>query len=255
MTTDAIRETQNSYKREMVVGVATSLISSLIIWFCRWIFSSVSTVGADLPTTIESIIYTKAASVAEFTPFIMVLDLIQIVLLAAMLSVVYMSATIKWRIKREVTRDLKEKQDYEELARCRVNVQTENQARQYTRKLRRKLRALEKESKRVRVQLWVLLVITLLIVATILSAVVTFVRKPIELKNQFDLELQIIAPYVEEGVITELRSKWILMNSKKQYLEIYEIIDAILVEQNIGRYNWSLIKTITSGAGAPSSVY
>ena len=42
------------------------------------------------------------------------------------------------------------------------------------------------------------------------------------------------------------------MYSKEQYREIYTVIDKILEEHRISRYEWSTTKTIISGQETPA---
>lgn len=245
-------ETQKNYKKEILAGVITSLLSSMIVWFAGWVFESAPQIGATLPATIENIIYTKAASVTEFTPFLLALELVSIAVMTAVLAVVFLIATIKLRVKKDSERMLKKMIADAELEKAREESQTPEGEIIYRRKFRRRLSNMGKESRRLSRRLWTLLTLNILLVALLMSAMVNFVQKPVKLKEQFDLEIQIIAPYVEEEVITKLKSDWVLMYSKGQYLEIYDVIDAELEKQGISRYYWSTTRTIISGAETPA---
>lgn len=247
-------ETRKNYKKEILVGVITSLLSSMIAWFAGWILESAPQIGATLPATIENIIYTKAASVTEFTPFLLVLELVSIAVMTAVLAVVFLIATSKLRIQKDSERMLKKMIADAELEKYREESQTPEGEIIYRRKFRRRISDMDKESRRLSRKLWMLLSLNTLLIALLMSAMVHFVQKPIKLKEQFDLEIQIIAPYVEEDVITKLKSDWVLMYSKEQYLEIYDVIDAELEKQGISRYYWSTTRTIISGAETPAPV-
>lgn len=54
------------------------------------------------------------------------------------------------------------------------------------------------------------------------------------------------------GVISKLKSDWVMMYSKAQYLEIYKTIDAELEKLGISRYYWTTTGTIMSGAETPA---
>lgn len=245
-------ETQKNYKQEILVGVITSLLSSAILWLAGWMLESAPQLGATLPATIENIIYAKAASVTEFTPFLLVLELVSLVVITAVLTVVFLIATIKLRAKKDSERMLKKLLADTELEKCREESQTPEGEIIYRRKFRRRLSDMDKESRRLSRKLWMLLSLNILLIALLMSTMVNFLQKPIKLKEQFDLEIQIIAPYVEEDVIMELKSDWVLMYSKEQYLEIYDVIDAELEKQGISRYYWSTTRTMISGAETPA---
>lgn len=245
------KETWKSYKKDIVIGVVTSLLSSAILWFTGWVFEAAPRIGATLPVTIENIIYTKAASVTEFTPFLLVLELISVTTMTVVTVAVFITVTIKWRVRKESERVFREAVANAELEKCREEAQTTEEKKIYKRKLRRRISAFEKEIRRLGKEMWFLLIISVLMTVLLLGIMVNFTQKPIELKEQFDLEIQIISPYVEEEVITKLKSDWVMMYSKKQYQEIYKIIDAELEKQGISRYYWSTTGTIMSGADTP----
>lgn len=246
------KETWKSYKKDIVVGVITSLLSSAILWFAGWLFDTAPRVGATLPTTIENIIYTKAATVTEYTPFLLVLELIWVVVMTAVIFVVFMTATIKLRVEKEGERELKEMVANAELEKCREEAQTPEGKQVYKRKLRRRISAMEKEHRQAGRTMWLLIILLILLITLMLSMMVNFVQRPIELKKQFDLEVQVIAPYVDEDVIAKLKSDWVMMYSKAQYLEIYKTIDAELEKLGISRYYWTTTGTIVSGAETPA---
>lgn len=246
------KETWKTYKKDIVIGVVTSLLSSAILWFTGWMFETAPRICATVPVTIENIIYTKAASVTEYTLFLLVLELITIVTMAIAAVAILMTATIKWRAGKDSERIFREAAANAELEKCKEELKTTEEKTKYIRKVRRRIITLEKDSKQMGRKMWLLLTTLILLIAFLLSIMVNFVQKPIKLKEQFDLELQIISPYVEEDVIAKLKSDWIMMYSKKQYLEIYEIIDAELEKQGISRYYWSSTETILSGAEAPA---
>lgn len=212
-------ETRKNYKKEILVGVITSLLSSMIVWFAGWVLESAPQIGATLPATIENIIYTKAASVTEFTPFLLVLELVSIAVMTAVLAVVFLIATSKLRIQKDSERMLKKMIADAELEKYREESQTPEREIIYRRKFRRRISDMDKEIRHLSRKLWMLLTLNILLIALLMSTMVHFVQKPIKLKEQFDLEIQIIAPYVEEEVITKLKSDWVLMYSKEQYLE------------------------------------
>ena len=62
---------------------------------------------------------------------------------------------------------------------------------------------------------------------------VLFIITPITLLNQFEHDIKIIRPYVDEKTIYELESHWALMSNYDAYIEIHEIIEAIKVENGI----------------------
>lgn len=250
---EARKETWKIYKKDIVIGVVTSLLSSAILWFIGWLFNISPQVSATLPVTMENIIYTKAASVTEFTPFLLAIEIVSLAVMTAILAVVFWIATIELRIKKYSERKLKKMIADAELEKCREESQTSEGEIIYRRKFRRRLSDMDKESRHLGRKLWMLLTLNILIIALLMSIMVNSVQKPVKLKEQFDLEIQIIAPYVEEDVITKLKSDWVLMCSKEQYLEIYDVIEAELKKQGISRYHWSSTRTIISSAEIPAS--
>lgn len=57
--------------------------------------------------------------------------------------------------------------------------------------------------------------------------------KPANLWNSFEMSITKITPYVEDNEIKKLRSKWVSMNSKDDYLEIENYIKEIKKKNNL----------------------
>ena len=250
----AREETKKDYRKDLLIGVMASILASAILWTSEWLFKVVPQIGNALPVAIENIVYTKAASVTVYTPFLLTLRLATIIVLTAIFLAVFILATQKLH-KKELERDESIAADTKEKTRKSIENITPTTAEQqanYIRKIRRKTYMLKKKTKRIHIRILLLIEVTVLLAVFLLGIFIIFVQKPIELKKNFDLELQIISPYVDDSMITKLKSDWVLMYSKEQYREIYTVIDKILEEHRISRYEWSTTKTIISGQETPA---
>jgi len=77
--------------------------------------------------------------------------------------------------------------------------------------------------------------IILIILLIILSFVfIIYEYMPVRLKNTFDNNIIKITPYVETHDIEMLKSDWVRMTSREDYINIKEQIDTIIEKNNLG---------------------
>lgn len=75
----------------------------------------------------------------------------------------------------------------------------------------------KKVVRKMRADRWLLVIAAAFVSVFALLYVSTFVAKPFKLWERFELDLKVIAPYVEQGEIERLRSKWVLMKYQSDY--------------------------------------
>lgn len=110
---------------------------------------------------------------------------------------------------------------------------------------------LSKEDKKVirkmRGEGWLVAIVMTFVAVLTLLYTSTFIIQPFKLWERFELDLKVIAPYVEEGEIERLRSEWVLMKYQSDYDEIYEYIQEIQERQGIYSVEYSIAEIIEKG--------
>lgn len=245
------------YKKEIGLGIVTSIASSTIIWLAQWLVQTAPEVGKNLPATIENIIYAKASSVTEYTPFLVVSGLLQIFIFSIVLTGIIMYTVHDIRLEHELkkraapilhpekTSNISEPQNSKSTER-KPATKSEQLAKDLER-LKAEQTQLHKEWKSLQRRSWGLLAGAVILLVVIASIFQMFALSPIELKAKFDLSIQIIEPYVDDETVEKLRSDWILMKSAEDHAVIQSTIDDILNELDIQEIYWSTSETILSG--------
>lgn len=67
----------------------------------------------------------------------------------------------------------------------------------------------------------------------IISMASSMVLRPSQLWSVFERDITMITPYVEFEQINQLKSDWVCMRQKEDYLEIYEIINAVKEDNSL----------------------
>lgn len=126
-----------------------------------------------------------------------------------------------------------------------------NKTREYRKKIFKQQKKLSKEDKAVirkmRRRTWLPVIVMSFIAVSALLYTSTFVIKPFKLWENFELDLKVIAPYVEEGEIERLRSEWVLMKYRSDYDAIYEDIREVQERQGIYCVEYSLAGILEKG--------
>lgn len=102
-------------------------------------------------------------------------------------------------------------------------------------------------AKRKRLVNWLCVVAMFVISVFMFLYTSTFVIKPFKMWEQFELDLKVIAPYVEKGEIELLRSEWVLMKHQSDYDRIYEYICEVQRKQGIHCVEYSISEILEKG--------
>ncbi len=104
-----------------------------------------------------------------------------------------------------------------------LSLKETNEAQHTTLKTEKELMRYIKLSKKL-----VKVTIALVTTSILLYMSLTFtIYKPLSLASKFELDITMIYPYVEESKIHELKSDWVSMRSKAEYIEIYDYIKLV----------------------------
>ena len=98
--------------------------------------------------------------------------------------------------------------------------------RQYNKIKRKANKSVKGEVKEVKRGFFVILILLIMIMAIAISCF----YYPWAMWKTFQLDIIQISPYTDETVIKMLKSKWVSMDEKKEYIEIYDQINSIKLE-------------------------
>lgn len=221
-----MRDVCRKYKREICIGVVVSLITTAILKFGDWLVIVAPSIGASIFETASNILYSFAATYTDNF-------LLRIFLFGCFGVLVGISAsTIKAGIKvykdtlslEKKIKDIPRKKlgEISEQAIKELYLEKTFNGPESMPKLIQNGKAIGKAS----ISLIVLITLMYLFIAY-------FVVAPMNLYNKFERDLIKIAPYIEENVITQLKSDWVCMRNKSDHDKIYVIIDKVKEEYSL----------------------
>lgn len=125
-----------------------------------------------------------------------------------------------------------------------------NKTREYRKKIFKQQKKLSEDKaviRKMRRRTWLPVIAMSFVAVSALLYTSTFVIRPFKLWENFELDLKVIAPYVEEGEIEQLRSEWVLMKYRSDYDAIYEDIREVQERQGIYCVEYSLAGILEKG--------
>lgn len=192
-----ISELWKKHKSEIIVGVIVTFICNIISSVKNWIVNESPKIGVTFLESVLNAIYCAAATYTADTAFKSLLTMI-IGLLLGFMAVITISSITK-----------------------------ENKIVGFLSKNISKVKTADKKSSRETLRFKIGVIFAFIIYAVMLLFGCLVITTPSTIYNKFERDLTMIAPYVENQQILELKSDWVLMKSWEDYQEIYEIIDEV----------------------------
>lgn len=207
-----IKQFLSKYKRDILVGTLASLIASFLWGSADWFIKNAPTLGNTTLDTAINIVYMLSARQTHST-------LIEFVLLTVLwcgaafliLMLIQIGRHVRsvFKLRKRIKNNLPDNSMPSTEA---VEVSTE-----------KKVEKLYQNS---------LSLLKLSALAGFSGFLVVFLIyftfiKPHTLWIDFEQDITMISPYIEEIEVRQLQSNWVCMRSKDDYIEIYKVIDNI----------------------------
>lgn len=215
-----MKEFINKYKREVIVGVVVSLLTTGIIEVWDWIILAAPAYGKNIISTIDNLTYALAATQSTSSLIRTIASCLLGVLLASWLTTIHkgLSAYANSRKMEKLYNQVK-KGEFSGIDKYLAERKTEESPN----------RQAEKSIKSGKSLGWLTVIMVLLVIFMYVFTN-TAILKPSQLWSSFENDLTMIAPYVDEADILQLKSDWVCMREKADYDEIYEYIDSVKEE-------------------------
>ena len=228
-----MRNIIKKYKSQIIVGAVGSIIGACIMGVGNWFISTAPKIGSSILETISNVIYTSAATLTNGGLIAAIFGALFAVGSFEVLSTMKEGLPVLVALSK-IEKDLKTHH---------VKTHPDN-ADEIIKKHISSIKADKHPAPQAEIIDDILkkrnLIIFLLVVLVLLSIglfaiVVLLFLGPISLQDQFNQDITIIYPYVEERQILQLKSDWTLMRSKADYFSIYEYINMIKEEYGLFR--------------------
>ena len=217
---DYLKNFYNKYKHEVFVSLLASAVTAAIIKSWEWLISTAPVYGRSIITAIENITYSLAATQTTTTLTRTIISCLLGLFLGWYSSIIYegVSALKPTKKLEKATRSFPHSNST-----VKGNDTDKNA---HVTPIDQQIASLSKKVKHG--------IFVLSITAFVIYILVhTIVLKPAQLWSDFNNDITAIAPYVEEQEILQLKSDWVCMREKSDYIEIYQTIDAIKNEHSL----------------------
>lgn len=237
------------YRIDFMIGIAASVVASLLITTGGWVFDAISNIDIGVIGRIEDAVYSRAAAVTPYTTTLLILELVISAALAVIIFTAIVTICGEVRLSKslaaietkyceakssmpqkenEVSQEKPKRSDgaAEEPQREYLSLMKEN------RRLKQEEKQLKKEHKTILCEIVALTIVLLALIAICAE----FIATPVRLRAQFEQELYIVSPYTDEQTIAQLKSSWVLMKTKDDFIDIYDMVENIHAEYCIDGY-------------------
>lgn len=198
-----LKKLWSEYRRELIVGIVTTIITSILWNLLTWIIRLSPTVGASFISTFVNFFYSAAANSTN----IALTETICIFLMGSLLGIMFGTIMIfqnksKPRLIPTIADNI-----------IPMNTDAVSNEKNTKKKKRNRLKYSA--------------IFLLIMIIFLYLFIFAFVMIPSSFHKTFNRDLTMIAPYVEEQQLKLLQSEWVTMQSKEDYLAIYEVIDNV----------------------------
>lgn len=211
------------YKRDIIIGIVASIVASLIIGIGNWCISAVPKMGSSIIETLINIKYTLAANQTKNSLSIILLSCVMGCFAGTVFALFHSAVhtlieTLKLKkVLNTIPDEVKDKLN---------SSSTTQEISKKDKKEKESVDELIQRSKHTSLQS--ILGCIILIVSMVFFA--ETIIAPASIRDMFEIDIEMIYPYVEEKDIFQLKSDWVLMKSKDDYIAIYEYVDRIKEE-------------------------
>lgn len=207
-----IKQVLSKYKRDIIVGTSASLIASFLWFSADWFIKNAPTLGNTALDTAINIVYTISAHQTHST------------LIEFVLSILLSCGATFWTLVLiQVWRHVRSVSKFRKCIKNNLTADSMPLTEAVEPPIEKRVEKLYQSS---------LLLARLSVLSGILGFLIFFLIYPIWIKPHtlwidFEQDITMISPYIEEIEIRQLQSNWVCMRSKDDYMEIYKVIDNI----------------------------
>lgn len=239
---------------DFAIGIAASVAASILITTGDWMFDMISNITFESLDWIEDTVYMRAAAVTPYSTTLLILSLVIAIALSVTICIVILTVRGEIRLSRSLAEIDEKYSKSKETIPLKENehpigkpVQATKSAQEKQREqLEARLNSLIEEAQRLerkeaalkrkhKLHLYAIASLTAFIL--VLVMVYTWlIVKPVRLRAQFEHEIYIVSPYVDEQTISQLKSSWVLMKTKADFIDIYNAVENIHAEYCIDGY-------------------
>ena len=209
------------YKREVIVGVVVSLITAAIIKLGDWIITMTPAFGQTLVSTIQNIIYMTAAAQTATTVDRLLFGSLSGLFMGSFLALIGMGFK-EWFRALKLERMINKRS-------TATGHRERKPEKPASKESESAVKNLIAEAKRLGYKA---IGLTALLVVIYLFSQITIV-KPAQLWSIFQNDMTMIAPYVDSHELLHLKSEWVCMQSKEDYVTLYQYIDGVKQTNNL----------------------
>lgn len=207
-----IKQLLSKHKRDIIVGTSASLIASFLWTLADWFIKNAPTLGNTALDTAINIIYVLSANQTHST-------LIEF----ALFTVFWCGAVFFIRMLIQVGRHVISVSKLWKYIKNNLIADSMASTEAVELPIEKRAEKLYQSS---------LLLAKLSVLSGILGFLMAFliyfvIIKPHTLWINFEQDITMISPYIEETEVRQLQSNWVCMRSKDDYMEIYKVIDNI----------------------------
>lgn len=204
----------NEHKREILVGIIVSIITTILWSIITWFIKEAPKMGITILESIRNVFYRSAAIHTESS----VSEMIFGALFGSMLGLIivlihYINSAKRKIMQKENTVNKKEIQGKSD--------------KKDSDKNSKKLSKIKKSK--------ILLNLGIILLVVNLVFTIAFVLIPTDIYKKFNRDITIISPYVELQEIIKLKSEWVMMDGYDDYQEIYVTINTVKENNNLSK--------------------
>lgn len=213
-----MRKFYQEHKREILVGVIVSLLTTGVIKLGDWFIDFVPTVGISFFQVLSNIVFTRAANCSDNIVTESILFILAGVMGGVILSIIL-----------EGIRSYKKSLSLEKIVRM-----SPDELEAFFKRPAKRRKSQEREeddlSKLIdsRKKLGKSMAVLVCALVLLYINLTLFVSRPMQLYNTFQRDIVKIAPYIQENQIIKLKSDWVCMRTKSDYDAVYMIISSVV---------------------------
>lgn len=227
-----MKEWWKKYKKQIAIGVVSSIAATIIMKLIGWIMEAGPQAGSSIISKLINQVYYSASRISALS----IISLLVSLFCAALLVLSVYVLVFSTKTLRESSLRLKIKETSDEFRRIdkltdKQKVEAAKLIIKYNKLTNKKESDLREKVKNLKISSGCL------VFSCILFVLITifYYYVPLQMKNNFENSVTQIAPFIEEREVLELESKWASMKTSVDYQEILEFIESVKDANNIER--------------------
>ena len=205
------------------MSVVVSLITTIVIKVWDWVRLTAPIAGKSIISAMDNLSYAMAARHSPSVLIVMLMGCVFGAICFPVMVIVSFSIYDFFKTRKSVSRNSQAKS---------ANLSPLDQVVKEEKAKETNAEPKRKTKKRGK-QLGFCVLVATLLIALQYILISTLYLQPSELLRKFENDITMIAPYVTESEILQMKSDWVCMNNKLDYDEIYAVIESVKLEHNL----------------------